>query len=331
MTGFGWPAATSTGLGSLPGTDLAEAVRLVLGELSELPYLPELPARGLGADLIGRAGALLIDLPVEYQPHGWTLASHPGRDLARARDHLERDLDVLSELASGRDRLKVQVAGPWTLAADLELPNLHKVLTDPGAVRDLAGSLAEGVRVWLGRLAERLPGCQIVLQVDEPGLPAVLAGRVPTPSGYGTVRSVEPAVVVPLLAELLSVVPAGRRVVHCCAAQVPYGLLREAGADAVSVDAALITDTQLDAVGTLVDGGGSLWLGAVPGTDVEISQAGVRASVRALWDRLGFGPAELARSVVLTPACGLAGATPAYVRRSMAVLRDVSAAILDEA
>jgi hypothetical protein len=99
----------------------------------------------------------------------------------------------------------------------------------------------------------------------------------------------------------------------------------------VSVDAGLITDAQLDAVGTLVDGGGSLWLGVVPGADAEIDQAGVRASVRALWNKLGFAPAQLARSVVLTPACGLAGATPAYVRRSMAVLRDVSKAILDEA
>ena len=30
---------------------------------------------------------MLVDLPVEWQPHGWTLASHPGRDLGRARDY----------------------------------------------------------------------------------------------------------------------------------------------------------------------------------------------------------------------------------------------------
>lgn len=329
--GWAWPAGSFTGIGSLPGTDPAEAIRLVLGEVPDLPYLPELPARGLGADMVGRTAAVLVDLPVEYQPHGWTLTSHPGRDLRRAKDHLERDLDRLSELGEGLSRLKLQLTGPLTLAASLELPNLHKVLTDHGAVRDLAGSLAEGARLLVGQVQRRLPGCDVVLQLDEPSLPAVLAGRVPTPSGYGTVRSLAEPVVSPLLSEVLSVVPAGRRVVHCCAPDVPYSLLRGAGFDAVAIDSALLRDDQLDDIGALIDGGASLWLGVVPGTDAEISQAAVRESVRGLWGKLGFSAAQLAESVVLTPACGLAGASAGYVRRSMAVLREASQAIRDEA
>jgi hypothetical protein len=34
---------------------------------------------------------------------------------------------------------------------------------------------------------------------------------------------------------------------------------------------------------------------------------------------------------VPTPACGLAGASPAYVRRAFSVLRDVGRALLDDA
>ncbi|HEX2904323.1 MAG TPA: methionine synthase [Jatrophihabitans sp.] len=328
---FGWPPGAFTGIGSLPGTDPAEAIRLVLGEVTELPYLPELPARGVGADMIGRAAAALVDLPVEYLVHGWTLASHPGRDLGRAKDHLERDLDQLTELGQGLPRLKLQLAGPLTMAASLELPNLHKVLTDRGAMRDLAGSLAEGARQLVAQVELRLPGCAVVLQLDEPALPAVLSGRVPTPSGYGTVRALPGPQAVPLLAQVLDAVPPGRRVVHCCAPGLDWSVLREAGADAISIDASLITDGQLDAVGELVDGGGSLWLGVVPGTDAELDQASVRQQVRTLWRKLGFEPSELARSVVLTPACGLAGASSGYVRRSMAVLRDASRASLDEA
>ena len=46
MTDFSWPwpAGSATGIGSLPGTDIAEAQRIVLGELPNLPHLAELPA-----------------------------------------------------------------------------------------------------------------------------------------------------------------------------------------------------------------------------------------------------------------------------------------------
>ncbi|MDQ2837516.1 MAG: methionine synthase [Actinomycetota bacterium] len=327
---FGWPAGATTGIGSLPGTDAAEAIALLLGEVSELPYLPELPGRGFGADLIAHGCALLLDLPVEWQPHGWTLASHPGRDLGRARDHLLRDLDVLTEQAQGVDLLKIQVAGPMTMAANLELPNLHKVLTDPGAFRALAESLTEGVRAQLADLSGRLPGTRFVLQVDEPSLPQVLAGQVPTPSGYGTVRSMERPVAEAALAGLLAVVEPGWRVVHCCGAQVPYELIGAAGASAVSVDASLIRDQHLDAIGALVDDGAGLWLGVIPGTDAEISVAGARAPVRSLWNKLGFAPQLLAERVVLTPSCGLAGASMPYVRRAISILRDAGKSLIEE-
>ena len=324
-----WPAGAATGLGSLPGTDPAEAVRLVLGELPDLPYLPELPGRGFGADLVARTGALLVDFPVEWQPHGWTVTSHSGRDRARARDHLNRDLDAITEQAQGVALLKVSVCGPMTLGAALELPNLHKVLTDHGAFRDLAGSLAEGTRLLLAELGSRLPGTAFVLQVDEPSLPQVLAGRVPTPSGYGTVRSLPRSVATPALAALLEAAAPGHRVVHCCAAEVPYDLLAGSGAAAVSVDAGLITDAQLDSIGELVEAGITLWLGVFPGTDAEISAADARERIRRLWSKLGFDPNGLADAVVPTPSCGMAGASMPYVRRVLSALNEVGPSLRD--
>lgn len=325
-----WLAGAATGIGSLPGTDPVEAVRLVLGEAPDLPYLPELPERGLGADLIGRSCALLVDLPVEWQPHGWTVATSAGRDLGRAHDHLMRDLDALTELAAGIEVLKIQVAGPMTLGASLELPNLHKVLTDHGAFRDLAGSLAEGTRRHLADLRSRLPGTELVLQVDEPGLPQVLAGQVPTPSGYGTVRSLERSIAEPALAALLELAPPGQRVVHCCGSRVPYDLIAGAGASAISVDASLISDAQLDPLGPFVESGGSLWLGVLPGTDGPISLRSARGNIQPWWNKLGFSPELLAATVVPTPSCGLAGASMPYVRRVMTMLREVGASLRDE-
>ena len=54
MDEFAWPVGAATGVGSLPGTDMVEAIKLVFGELPDLPHLPELPGRGPGAELIGR-------------------------------------------------------------------------------------------------------------------------------------------------------------------------------------------------------------------------------------------------------------------------------------
>lgn len=186
---YPWPPGAATGLGPFPGTDPLEAARAVLGELAQLPYLPVLPARGVGADPVGRTAALLVDLHVDLQPSGWRLV--PGRDEARAGAALTADLDAVEEAAEGYEgAFKVQVLGPWTLCASLELPRGEKALVDQGAVRDLAVSLGEGLAAHLADVRRRLPGVSgLVVQVEEPLLGAVLGGELATQSGWGHRRS----------------------------------------------------------------------------------------------------------------------------------------------
>ncbi|MFL6130407.1 MAG: methionine synthase [Mycobacteriales bacterium] len=334
MTPLPWPPGAATGIGSLPGTEPAEAVRIVLGELPELPHLPELPARGLGADMIGRGATLLVDLPVDVQPSGWRLVDRPGRDARRAADLLARDLDALEDAAHGSEAaLKLQVTGPWTLAAGLELHYGDKAVSDPGAVRDLTQSLAEGIRRHVADVAGRLPRARLVLQVDEPSVPMVRSGRVPTASGFGTLAAVEEAVVQTGLAEVLTAATeagAVATVLHCCARRPPIGLFRAAGARALSVDLAQL-DGADEELGAAVEAGVSLWPGVVPGTDAELGDLGdtVR-SVRRLWSRLGFPPARLPGSVLPTPTCGLSGASPAYSRAAMRRVRETGRALAED-
>ncbi|MDM4722866.1 methionine synthase [Micromonospora sp. WMMA1363] len=327
-----WPAGAATGVGSLPGTDIAEAQRIVLGELPALPHLPELPARGPGADIVGRTAGLLVELPVELYAARWRVAPRSGRDLRRARDLLERDLDQLAEQAETyAGPVKIQVGGPFTLAAALELPIGGRLVRDPGAVRDLAGSLAEGVRGHVAAVARRLPRATVLLQLDEPSLPAVLAGRVPTESGFGTYRAVEPGVAGSLLRRVVEAagVPV---VVHCCAPDVPLDLIRNAGAVGVSLDLNLVTD--LDPLGEAVDAGLGLLAGAAPTQPASDgrapSSAQVADRVRRLWDRLGFPRRRLADQVVVTPACGLANGSPRYVRAVLAACRDAGRRLAEE-
>src|ERR1700750_1464920 len=212
----------ASGVGSWPGTDVVDTAPTGFGEVAHphAPHLPELPARGPGADMIGRGAGMLVDMPVDLQPSGWRLVDRPGRDLRRSLDFLARDLDTFEELAQDyAGPLKLQVAGPWTLAGTVELHYGDKAVSDPGAPRDLVQSLAEGVRRHVVDLAGRLPGAQIVLQLDEPVLPAVLVGDVPPASGFGTLRAVEEQVVRGALAEVLDAAAgagAVQTVVHCC-------------------------------------------------------------------------------------------------------------------
>jgi hypothetical protein len=298
---------------------------VVFGELPDLPHQPELPARGPGADMIGRAAALLVDLAVDLQPSGWRLVDRPGVDLRRSRDMVDQDLDALLEVGGHYHGLfKIQVAGPWSLAATVETTRGHKLVADVGATRDLAQSLAEGVAGYAGRVRARLPRTELVVQWDEPLLPAVLAGRVPTPSGYGTVRSVAEGKVTDILREVIDALPDAVPVVHCCAPNAPLGLMRAAGAAAVAFDAGFMPDD--DAVGEAVDAGTGLWLGLVPSTDPGYRLEPKRLADRArdLWGRLGFSSDLLARQVVVTPACGMAGATQAYGRTALAAARDTA-------
>ncbi len=331
---YPWQPGSATGVGSYPGTNFAETLRMVLHELPDLPHLPELPARGLGADMIARGAGLLADMPVDQQPSGWRLVDRPGRDSSRIRDFLERDLDMLEELAGEyAGPFKIQSAGPWTLAANLELHYGDKVLADPGAARDLAASLAEGLSRHVANVRRRLPNATILLQLDEPSLPAVLAARVRTASGFGMLRSVEASTAETALAEVIKASGAPV-IVHSCAPNVPFALLHGAGAVAAAVDFTLLDLTKaktLDALGGVIDSGLGIWAGVVPSTDASLSdRAGTVSPVRTLWNRLGFAPERLADAVVVTPSCGLAGASPAYARAALTHSREAARALVDD-
>ena len=333
-----WPPASATGVGSLPGADPAEAMRLVFGELPDLPHLAELPARGPGADLTGRTAALLVDLPVELAPAGWRFAARPGRDLSRARGLLSADLDALEEAADGyRGPLKIQACGPWTLAATIELiRSQNRALADPGAIADLTASLAEGLAAHVAEVRSRVPGARLLVQLDEPGLPAVIAGDVPSASGLNRLPVPDAA---DLETRLGSIISAARAftVVHCCATSVPVGMIRGAGADAAGCDLSKLGRTGEDGLAEAVEAGLGILAGVIPATGTAAAPqpppAGEAArAVTGLWRRMGWpaarngpaGPDEVAAQVVLAPACGMAGATPGYARAAMARCREAA-------
>lgn len=321
----------ASGVGSWPGERPREAVIAVRDLLGEgIPHLPELPDRGPGADIIGRGAAMLADLHVETQPYGWRFTDRSGRDEGRARGYLREDLDELAEAYDGwTGPLKLQVAGPWTLGANIELPRGERAVSDPGARRDIAGALAEGVRQHVADVERLVPGSTVLVQIDEPGLPAVLEGRLPTQSGYGRLRAVARGEVRDGLRTVVDALEGRASVVHCCSGEVPVTLLREAGADGISLDTALVDGSRWEQLAEAVEAGVTLWAGAVPtsgGTDWRAA----RDRLVGAWHRIGLPDAALG-DVVVTPACGLAGAPPSSAVAALRATRDLAAALTDVA
>lgn len=327
----------ATGVGSLPGDDdrdYAEAVKLVFGELGEgggLPYLPELPARGAGAGMTGRALAIMDGIGADLQPAGWRLTDAPGIDHRRARSQLAQDLDQVEEQGQGLTGIfKVQVAGPWTLAATVERPRGDKVLADHGARRDLAQALAEGVRGHVADVRRRLTGvARLVVQVDEPSLTAVLGAGIPTASGFGRHRAVHPPEASEALGWLLDAITGSGAEpwVHTCAGEAPLRLLRGAGARGLSVDLGVLSAADHEVVAEALDAGESVALGIVPSTDPGVAPTDGDLAERVLrWlDMVGLDPATVGGQLLLTTTCGLAGASPHWVRESTSLLRAAAA------
>ena len=260
---------------------------------------PAAPARAArtaapAPDLIGRGGALLVDLPVEIVPSGWRLAAHDGRDVRRARDLLAWDLDALEAAADGyAGPLKLQAAGPWTLAASLELPSGHKVVSDHGATRDLAESLAEGLR--------RAPRRRAAPRAGRPARAAArraVAARGARRPGAHPVRLRHRA----LGRGIGGRADAARRAVGRRRRRTGRALLRRRRPDRPAARRRRRRDrprrsrccatSAYDALGEAVDAGLSLWLGVLPGTDaaglarpdarsaVHVAVVGARASAR---------------------------------------------------
>ena len=321
-----------SGVGSLPGTDFGAAARLTFDKVA-LPYLPELPARGPWAQMIGRGLGLPSGLPAEFAAGEWRLAGLPGVDQRRARATWRDDLDRLDEVAAGyTGRFKVAVTGPWTLAAATGVAHVGRVLADVGARRDLAQSIANAVGEVLADLARRFPGIELVLQIDEPSLPAVAAGAVPTPGGFFRHRAID----LPEMCRSLGWITAepARRgltvdtVLHSCApwrdgAWPLRSLVGDdstgAGFGAISLDLDQLTSPDFDALAEAVDGGAGLYLGALPtvGEPLPLPVDAVRRRVLTALDRIG---APVTDRLILTPACGLAGWMPKAVSRAFDVL-----------
>lgn len=302
-------AVKATAWGPWPGTDPREAHRVVRGELGEphLPHLAELPMRGVGSDPVGRTAAMLPELPIDLQPHGWRLVPRPGRDFRRAAAALAADMNALADVAGAEERpaaaLKVQLRGPLSLAANLHLHHGERALLDVGARRDIADSLAAGLAEHVWRASAAACGAGVVVQIDEPEIEAVMTGTIPTSSGYRTLRAIPASEVSrswQLAAEAARAAGAVEVVVSVPAHGAPFEQLTGSGLDGFVLPVDGLTSRQWEAIAGAVEGGLRLWAGVMnPDTATVPQVSALVESVRRPWRAVGLEYRHLDRLTVL--------------------------------
>ena len=119
---------------------------------------------------------------------------------------------------------------------------------------------------------------------------------------------------------------------HSCAADLPWKMLQRSSVHAVSIDVSTLAAADLDGIGEFVESGRTVQLGVVPSTAPaarpsfeEVAKAAV-----AITDRLGFARSVLREQIGVTPACGLAGATPEWARIAIELAQKAADGFADD-
>ncbi|PRA01506.1 hypothetical protein CQ010_02690 [Arthrobacter sp. MYb211] len=304
-----------------PGQDPLEIHKVIRGELGEpnLAVFPQLVDRGMGSDALGRSASMVSDMGFDLQPHGWRIGVTDGIDARRARSLLRSDENLLADVIGAEKkpatRLKISTLGPWSLAAGLYLQHGERILIDHGARRDVLEAYADGVKQQLLRMRGSTTIQRFTVQLDEPQLPAVLDGALPTASGYRTLRSIprqEVREVYSRFVQTLAEVEGTQIVVNLPSADEQWikrvDILHQAGVQGYVIDPARMDHRSWERVAALVETGAQIYLQLLePGKRAPGVVDGVNKVLRP-WRQLGLPLTQLGQ-LTLMPAGTFANAS----------------------
>ncbi|HWR97912.1 MAG TPA: hypothetical protein VN317_05760 [Candidatus Methanoperedens sp.] len=332
----------ATGIGSLPLTDPAAAVELVLRWLPEAPIWPQLPQRGYREHMGGQYAEGLPGLVEDAAHERFFLDA--SRDLTSDLErfyerYLARDLEhfrISEDHAAGlyallralerrppeRARfIKGHVTGPLTAGLSLKDEQgrdvIHNEPLFDAVVKNLALKAAWQVE-RLGRL-----GRPVIVFIDEPALETL----------GSAFSAVPPELVAEKIEEVIAAIHEGGGIagIHCCG-NADWPLIFATQVDIVNFDAFGYLERVLlypAEIAAFLARGGALAWGIVP-----TAAFSGRETAGELSERLEGGFARLAaagirretllRQGLITPSCGLGSQTPAQAEAILGLTLEIS-------
>ena len=293
------------GLGELPGASIIAAADIVAGETGDLRQLPILPARGV--DVVGLTTGILPGINVDAGPRSWVLSTRPQLRTRRIWDRVEADLDQCEQAWGTRiDAVKIQVAGPWTLSASIELSNGHRALTDTGALRDLTESLIAGIQEYSADVRARFD-TEVYVQLDEPLLAQVRDGSLSGTSQFDEIPSINDADLGERLAGVIE--RAEVRYLNQTGYPPLWKVAQVAGVETCQVTLDTVRGSeQYDGIGHALAAGMRVGLGMTRAGD-DHDPRHLAVDVARMWDELGLDRTLFTHAVDVHPRGGLANCT----------------------
>ena len=318
MTGY---RGLATGIGSIPLTNVEDAVDLILRYVPDLPFWPQLPKIDSREGMIAQFSENLPGLKID------------ARGLHFVSEDIEKDLELFYEKVISHDLsyfkigpdfsrglhafyqrlnninlsdiefIKCQVTGPFTFCAGINNLDGNAILHDKVLMQAMVKGLSMKA-LWQLDLFKKF-GKKMIMFFDEPYLSAV--GSAYTPVNHNDVIEV--------LSELTdSLKSQGCLIgIHCCG-NTDWSMLTDAqGIDIINFDAFSFQERFVlyaDNLNNFLKRGGIICWGIVPTQDFNLGQTPevLAQKIKLGLDVLvkkGIDRNLLLERLLISPACGL--------------------------
>jgi len=324
----------TTGIGSLPHTDPAEACNVIFDSV-DIPFWPQLPHRNF------------LELMVPQYSEGFPFVKIKGEDVYVSKAE-EPELsafyeavanksgfpisqkyaagfytfvDMLKEKGKRFSTVKGHITGPLTFTLSLTDDQKRPIFFDE-EMKELSLELLKGKVSWQVEMLKPYAD-NVLIFVDEPILSAL---------GTSAYLGVSTEEALRMLKEIVKHIKnegalAG---IHCCG-KADWPLVLSSGIDVFNYDSYFFWDTLAlypEDVKTFIDNNGFIAWGVVPTTEIirEVDLQGLKQQFErglASLEEIGIPGDKLRQHVLITPSCGTGSLTVEDTLKVFSLLKEL--------
>lgn len=330
-------ACLPTGIGSLPHTSPKEAYDLILNNLKEIPFWPQLSNLSFKENMYAQFSYLLpnvvidevnkrvfIDTSKEESPAEEFLAQilEENVDYFAYQEEYFYGLYGMLERKENLKDIKIfkgQITGPISLGFQVTDEN-RKPIYYNDFYRDMMIKNLRMMAKWQERELRKICD-RTMMFLDEPFLSMVGSAFV----------SIDREKAIDYMNEILSGIE-GIKAIHCCA-NTDWSLVLETEIEVLNFDAYEYTDNLFlysEKVIEFLKRGGIIAWGIVPTMEEDINKESADSLTERLENNMktlaekGVSMDDLFRSSIITPSCGLGPSTVSGAEKALPMLREVS-------
>ncbi len=327
-------AFSTTGIGSLPHTDPAEACRIVMDSV-DIPFWPQLPGRSFLESMVPQYSEgfpyITIDGDTVHIGEAEEAAVSAFYEAVAAKTGFPISeeyaagfyafIDILKRENRHFDTIKGHITGPLTFSLSLTDRQKRPLFFDE-ELRDLSLELLKGKVSWQ---IERLTtyADQLLIFIDEPILTAL---------GTSTYIGVSNEEASRMLKEIVDYIKecGAMAGIHCCG-RSDWPVVLSSGIDVFNFDCYDYWDTLSiypEEIGTYIEEGGYIAWGVVPTTEavreaeLPLLKDKLESGLTSL-EKIGVPKDRLRQQALITPSCGAGSLNINDALRVFTLLKDL--------